>query len=368
MKIVCPRQDLVDVLGRICGVIPQKPANEVFSYVLVEAAKKTVHWTGTDGELAIVASSRMDVKEDGAVILPAAKLFDIVRELPAASVEIDADEKNRASIRCARSRFSLTGRARDEYPILPSVGKEAVFKMTQPALRDLIRRTSFAAAGGSDARSFLMGGCMIVYGNSVRMVATDGHRLALAQAPLTGQFKRKVDVIVPLKALQEIQRNLCDEGSVEIAVGGNQIVVDVGEARLTSRLVAEQFPNYEQVIPKSHDRAVKVRTEALHDAIRRVSLLADQKSNAVRLRVAKDRLHVAASDREMGEANEEVEAVCEGNDLEIAFKGHYLTEALRTMAGCTETVRVEFSGPLAPATIRPLEDSDYIVVIMPMRV
>lgn len=353
---------------RVGGAVPARSPTPILAHLLLEASKKVLQATGTDLEIGIVARAAADVKEGGAATAPAAKILEILRACPDAPVEIDADEQNRLTIKCARSRFALSGLPRADFPTLPAPGKEASFKVPQPVLRDLVRRTLFAAAEG-DARAFLAGAFLVVYGSRVRMVATDGHRLALAEAPLAGTFKKRVEVIVPAKTLNEVSRNLADEGEVEVTVGGNQIAFETGSVRLVSRLIAETFPNYEQVIPKAHDKAVKIAGAALHDAVRRVEILADHKSGAVRLRLAGDRLHIAAQDREVGEAHEEVEAACEGGEIEIAFKGRYLADALRAID--SGVVRIEFSGPLAPAVFRPASGEgkgEHLVVIMPMRV
>ena len=366
MKIVVPKNILNEAVSHLSSVVSAKSTMPILGHILMEASKKekTLTLMATDLEVGVTAILPCECEKEGVLAVPAKKFADVIRELPDKDVSLTADEKRHMKIVCDRSRFSINGLPKDDFPALPVTNKELVFPLPQKTLREMISRTIYAVST-DETRYFLNGCYVIAQENLIRMIATDGHRLAYTQSTLKGSFKKGTSVIIPTKALQELMRNLDDEGEIEVALAENQVFFEMPGLRIVSRLIVEQFPNYEQVIPKEHTRRVVVNTQLLNDALRRVSLFSNQKSNSVRFHVSKDGIELSANTPELGEAAEEVPAVLEGEDLDIAFNARYVMDVLRAIDA--EQISIDLANNLSPGLVKAVGNEDSLAVIMPMR-
>lgn len=337
----------------------------ILANLLLETTRDGVRVSATDLELGIRTEVPAQVDRGGMVTLPARLLTEIVSNLPAAPVEIRVEEgASQAEILCERSAFEILGLPAGDFPRLPDTEVDPVCRVDAGLLRGMIRQTIFAVST-DETRPFLTGVYVVVEGGEMRLVATDGGRLALRTARIGKGAS--MAAIVPGKAMHELVRLLAGADK-EVAIGlvDNQVVVSVGEVRVVSRVIGGQFPNYQQVIPKEFKQKVRVRTERLHAAVRRVSITARDSATVVRFSAVGDVLRLQSNTPEVGRAQEEIEVHTEGEGIEAAFNARYLMDALSVMDA--DEVSFDLTGPLSPGALRPVGREDYVYVLAPVRV
>src|SRR5581483_1851163 len=286
MKVVLTRADLLKGISTVQSAVAAKNTMPILANVLLEARDKKLEFVATDLDMGIRCSVQAEVVEKGSITINAKKLSDIVRELPEASVDLEIDDSHKMILVCQKSNFKIHGLPKDDFPILPEVKKDKVFKVKGSLLQEMIRKTIFAVS--TDETRYVLNGVFFqIEGGKVRMVATDGHRLAFIQKKLEGKNDEKCNVIIPTKTLNELTKVVSDLSKgkeeedviVEITATENQIKFAAGGVEIISRLIEGQFPNYEQVIPKESDKKVEASTSELASATRRVAILTSEKSN-----------------------------------------------------------------------------------------
>lgn len=370
MKIEVVQEFFAKILASTLGAVPVKSTTPVLSHVALEADGGNLRILGTDLEMSIVRETKeVRIDAEGSVTVPAKKLFEIVGAFPPGPLCISADEKHKVSIRSGKSEATLTGGLREDFPTIPAVGDETVFSLPADRLALLLERTTFAA-GSEEVRTFLNGANFSTSGKTLRVVATDGHRLAFAEETLgkAVKGKKEADVVVPLKALRELRRILPEEGDVDVSISGNQIAFSMPGATLSSRLIAEPFPNYQAVIPKKTTSTARLDAADFAQALVRALPIAEDKSGSVRLSFSDKGVRVTAESSEIGTFKDEVPASLQGNAVEIAFNAKYLLDYLRVLA--EGEVEVRFTESTNPAILRRAnadEDGSFYVV-MPMRI
>src|SRR5258708_742648 len=273
---------------------------------------------------------------------------------------------------CQKSSFKIHGLPKDDFPILPEVKKDKVFKVKGSLIQEMIRNTIFGVS--TDETRYVLNGVFFqVEGGKLRMVATDGHRLAFIQKKLEGKTDDKSSIIIPTKALNELSKIISDvakgkedELVVEVVATDNQIKFIVEGVEIISRLIEGQFPNYEQVIPKESDKKVEASTSELASATRRVKILTSEKSNSIRYQIKPGNLTISSKTQDMGEAKEEMDVTYKGEEISIAYNAKYVLDGLKNIG--TDTVSIELTQALSPGLLSPKGDTDYLCVIMPMRV
>ncbi|MBI2247057.1 MAG: DNA polymerase III subunit beta [Armatimonadetes bacterium] len=339
----------------------------ILGYVLVETMKQGLKLTATDLELAIQVEIDAEVREGGQLTLPARILTEIVGNLPEATVEIKTGEAGtQAEIACENSNFEILGLPTGDFPTTPKAGEEPLGTIDADVMRTMIRQTIFAVSG-DETRPFLTGVYVVMDGTDVRFVATDGGRLALRKTSVTSPAREKTGVIVPAKTMQELARALGGvEGDVQLATADNQLMFAVPGLRVYSRLISGQFPNYQQVIPQEFKQRIRVDTDRLLRAVRRVSITARDSANVVRLSAKGKKLTITSNTPEVGKAREDVEVTAEGETVEAAFNARYLIDCLNSIDAAE--LFFELTGPLSPGAIRPAQHSDYVYVLAPVRV
>ena len=365
MKFTITREQLQEGLTAVAAAVPTKTTLPVLSNVLLEATKQGLRLSGTDLDIAVGTSVAADVDAEGAVTLPAKKLVDIARELPSAPIRITAAGEHRVSIECGRSRFKLLGLPREEFPSFPAVKFDGAWKAAAGVVQKLVSHVAFAAST-EESRPILNGVLWELRPDRMRMVATNGHRLAKMDVPASGGST--ADLIVPPKALEQIRRLFTADAEVMVARSDNHIGFRAAGKVVFSRLIEGPYPNYEQVIPRENDKAATVDKAAMSSALRRMSVVASDQTHRIRLAFSGGTAKFSVQTPDLGEAQDELAVTYEGEPLEIGFNATYLLEILKYMP--TDEVRFTFKAPERAATIEPVgwnDPASYMCLVMPLR-
>lgn len=365
MRIRCAQEDLSRAMSAVGRATSARTTMPILANVLLETAADSLRVTATDLEVTVRVQIPAQVERGGLVTLPSRLLAEITSHLPPAPVEVRVEEGTSvAEITCERSSFEVVGLPASDFPRVPEGEVERVCTLPGPLLRTMIRQTLFAAST-DDTRPFLTGVFVTGEGDVLRFVATDGGRLALRSARVA--LDRPVSAIVPSKTMHELVR-LCGavEGDVEVGLVDNQMVFSAGDVRVFTRLVGGQFPNYQQVIPKEFKQRVRVGTERLYAALRRVAITARDSATVVRLAAQESTLRLSSSTPEVGQAREELDVDAAGEPMEVAFNARFLLDALAVVE--TDEVELELTGPLSPGALRPVGSEEYVYVVAPVRV
>lgn len=364
MKFSITRENLRSGLGGVASAIPTRTTLPVLSNILMRAADGRVHLSGTDLDISVSLSVAADVTDDGAVTVPAKKLVEIARELEDAPVHISTDG-TQVQLECGPSRFTLYGLAEDEFPSFPEVDFGKAWRMSAGDLQELIEHTSFAAST-EESRPILNGVLWQLQADSTVMVATNGHRLAKMQKDLEGAGAPEADLIIPPKALQQVNRLYAAEDELEIARSENHLAFRSADRVVFTRLIDGPYPNYDQVIPKDNDKEAVANRAGLEAAIRRMAIVASDQTHRVRLSFEEGALKFRVQTPDLGEAEDELQLEYRGEALEIGFNATYLLEILRYMPD--EDVRLTFKAPERAATFQPASGQpDYLCLVMPLR-
>jgi DNA polymerase III subunit beta len=366
MKFTITREQLQEGLLAVASSVPTRTTLPVLSNILVEAKKGGVRLAGTDLDIAVSTVVPAEVDAEGAVTLPAKKLVEIVRELPSAGIRMSATGEQRVTLECGRARFKLLGIQRDEFPSFPPVDFRESWKMTSGDLQKLISHVAFASST-EESRPILNGVLWELREKHMRMVATNGHRLAKMDIPVGGSGTA-ADLIVPPKALEQIRRLFGPADEIDVARSENHLGFRCGETLVYTRLVEGPYPNYDQVIPRENDKIATVDKQTLAGAIRRVGVVASDQTRRVRLAFDGSTLKFSVNTPDLGEASDEIQVAYDGEPLEIGFNATYLLEILKFMP--TDEVRMSFKGPERAATIEPIgwdDPASYLCLVMPLR-
>jgi DNA polymerase-3 subunit beta len=371
MEVTISRQTLLKGLQRVQGIVEKRNTMPILSNVLIETAEQGVTLFATDLELGIRASYPATVKTAGSATVSARKLFEIVRELPEADIRLSSDDGHAIKVDCARSRFKVSGLAPADFPVFPGVGSDPLLTIARADFLDLVRRTAFAV-GENDARYVLNGVLCAVERGTIKLVGTDGHRLAVAQRPLVlskgGTPLPDTSAIVPKKALIELKKLVedTDQDALELHISKTQMTFQQGDLVLLARLMEGNYPNYAQVIPIGNDKRITLDKASLEGALRRVALLSKERTNAVRFQIEPSRVVVSTSNPDLGEAKEDIAVAYEGESITTGFNARYLLDVLGAVG--SPEVTLEFKDALSPCVIREPSVEGFLCVVMPMRV
>ncbi len=363
MKFSVSKEKLLAGLQTVQNVVSTRTTLPILSNVLLQAANGEVRMTTTDLDVGVSGSIEATVEREGATTLPARRLVNIVRELPAAEVVIEVDAKNVASIRCGQSFFKILGLPEDEFPPLPKFEEAKSFTLGQQFLRDALRKTSYAIS--TDETRYVLNGILFSFKeNKLTLVATDGRRLAMVDLELEFPRSQEAEVIVPTKAVTELVRLLGDDGDVKLNIAENQVAFEVGGTLLVSKLIEGNYPNYRQVIPGEAKERITLEREQFLNAVHRVSLLSSEKSNSVKLVFTKNNIEIAANTPDIGEAKESLPVVYKGREFSIAFNPEFLQAPLRNLTN--DEVYLDLIDEMSPGVIKI--QSPFLYVLMPMRI
>ena len=364
MRFSITREALQSGLGAVASAIPTRTTLPVLSNILVRAEDGAVQLSGTDLDISVSLSVPADVSDPGAVTVPAKKLVEIARVLEDAPVRIAADGAQ-VSLECGKSRFKLYGLAEDEFPSFPDVDFAHSWRMKAADVQELIQRTSFAVSS-EESRPILNGVLWQLDSDRTVMVATNGHRLARIRKTLDGTGPPETDLIIPPKALQQVDRLYDADDELDIAKTENHLAFRSGDRLVFTRLIEGPYPNYEQVIPSDNDKEAVASRAALEASIKRMAVVASDQTHRVRLSFAPGALRFRVQTPDLGEAEDELALDYDGEELEIGFNAAYLLEILRYIPD--EDVRMTFKAPERAATFSPASgEPDYLCLVMPLR-
>ena len=363
MKFSVSKEKLLAGLQTVQNVVSTRTTLPILSNVLLQAANGQVRLTTTDLDVGVSGSIEAQVEKDGGTTLPARRLATIVRELPAAEVQIEVDSKNVATIRCGQSFFKILGLPEEEFPPLPRFEEAKSFTLPQQALRDALKKTSYAIS--TDETRYVLNGILFSFKeNKLTMVATDGRRLAMLDLEVEFARSQEAEIIVPTKCVTELVRLLGDDGEVKMSIAENQVAFEVGGTLLVSKLIEGNYPNYRQVIPGEAKERITLERELFLNAVHRVSLLSSEKSNSVKLVFSKNNIEIAANTPDIGEAKESLAVAYKGREFSIAFNPEFLQAPLRNLTN--EEVYLDLIDEMSPGVIKI--QSPFLYVLMPMRI
>lgn len=371
MKLKIKKEEILKGLQRIQGVVEKKNTMPILSNMLLTAEGSGIQILATDLEIGLRGHYAAEVEKPGAVVVSAKKMYEIVRELPDENIRIQTEEGSWVRVLSGQAQFKLVGLPKEEYPSLPDVAEEGMITIDGATLRDMIKKTIYSV-GENDTRYVLNG--LFVHmspvknGLTIRMVGTDGHRLSMIDRVVDAKHKEE-SMIVPKKAMLELRRLLEEDpsaGELRVGFGKNHALFKRDGLMMVSKLIDGNYPNYLQVVPTQNTKKVVVSREMITHAVRRVSILSKEKTNAVKLQLEKNRMILSTNNPEVGEANEDITVDYKGEELTIGFNSRYMMDVLTAMD--KEAVRLEFNDPLSPCLIMEEGDENYKCVVMPMRV
>lgn len=369
MQFVVSKQNLQKELSFVQGVVEKKNTIPVLSNILIESVgESTIRIIGTDLDVTIRCD--MDAEEivsPGSICVQARKLFEIARLLPDAPVSFTKEENDWVTVRCDRSKFKMVGVARDAFPEVPSF-KSAPTRISAAILKTFIDRTIFAITQ-EESRYTLSGAKFILDKTGAKMITTDGHRLAYIERKSNSEINEAIDTLIPRKTLAELTKLTAGyEEEISLGMDENHLYFEVGPRLLISRMLYGQFPNYEMVLPKNNDKAVEFESTVLNAAIRRVALMADERSHSIRFHLEPNQLVISSQNAEEGEAHETLQADYSGEESDIGFNAQYLQDFLNVVG--EGKVVFEFKDGNSQAQIRPgdIGEYDYKYIVMPMRI
>jgi DNA polymerase III subunit beta len=365
MNFTITRQNLHNGLAAVSASIPSKTTLPVLSNILFEAKQDGVWMSGTDLDVAVRVRALAEVKEPGSLTAPGKKLQEITRELPDQPVEIST-RGDQIELKCGRSHFKLNGLPAGEFPTLAEVDFSSGLSVTGKDLNSLIYHTSFAVST-EESRPILNGVLWELRDGEMKMVATNGHRLARMSVKVPATGTPSADFIVPPAALAQVQRLFKDGDEIEVARSENHLGFRAASTEVYTRLIEGTYPNYDQVIPRDNDKSAIIAKKALESAVRRMAVVASDQTHRIRMKFEPGRVHLNVLTPDLGEGHDELEVGYDGEELEIGFNANYLLEVLRYMP--SDEVKVSFKAPERAATMAPVGDDvpDYLCLVMPLR-
>ncbi|MDD5617596.1 MAG: DNA polymerase III subunit beta [Candidatus Omnitrophica bacterium] len=367
MKIQITKDILQKGIQIVQNIITPKSVLPILSNILIETIKSKIKLTSTDLDIGISVLLDAQIQEPGAITIPAKRLSDIIKELPEGEIELSVKKNNVVYIRLASCEFKLMGLPKEEFPKLPEFKDKEVVELEQLILKEMLHLTSFAVS--HEETRYVLNGLLVDLKKHphkdksvLKLVATDGRRLALSEKELEMKITKEIKIIIPQKAITELHRNLKDEGKILIIITPNQVFFELDHTTIISRLIEGEFPDYTRVVPPPSETKIKIDRQQLLQAVRRASLMSTPDSLAVRLEITSNKLMITKSTPDVGESREELIVEYKGKDMIIGFNPVYLIDVLRSLSGAF--VEFELTEPEKPGVIRT---EDYVYLIQPMR-
>jgi DNA polymerase III subunit beta len=362
MNFTAAKADLLNALQKTHTIVASKSTLSILANVLIETAEEKLIFTTTNLQVGIRCQAPAQIASAGATTLPARFLFAIVRELVGAEVQVEVDENNVAAIRCGESFFRLLGISKEEFPKVAEFEGDPLFSIPQKNLKEMLRKTSFAVSR-EDPRHFLTGMYFVIADGQLLLVGTDGRRLSRMTHPVSTKEGYTGNFIVPIKAIEELEKMLTEDGDADVHLSGNQVGFRLGTDLLVSLLIDARFPDYEGVIPKTSAATVVLNREELAATVRQAALVASEQSSSVSLRFKSGELVISARSPEIGEARVAMPAKYAGEELAVGFNPDCLRDVLRFMD--EEEITLQVTDSLSPGVITG--EGSFLHLIMPMR-
>jgi DNA polymerase III subunit beta len=364
MEVHVDRDGFLRGLQMVSNIVEPRQTLPILANVLLEAQDDTLRMTATDLEVGVRVSVPAKVAVSGAITLSARKLLDITKELPAVPLSLKVQDNAWIALRSGGASYKLVGLGPGDFPAVGEAGSPSWITVDGQLLRDMLGQTTFAISH-DESRYALNGVLFALRDRELRMVATDGHRLALA-IRLLASGGASVSGIVPRKAVQEIARIVGSGEEAAFAIGENQFMLKMPNVLLIARLIEGTFPNYEQVVPKAHPYRLVMSRSALSSALRRVSVLSEERTKPMKFSLSPGLLKLSAYSPDFGEAEEQMEIEYAGEEMTIGFNSRYVLDALGAQTG--EQVVLEVKDGLSPGVLKSFENDGSLCVIMPMRI
>src|SRR5262245_19610332 len=364
MDVVLDRDAFLKGLQMVHNIVEPRQTLPILANVMLETGSDSIRVTATDLEVGARVAIPAKVAKGGTITVGARKLSEIVRELPVAALSLKVGENAAVSLRCGGASYRMVGLGSDDFPAVVPAAPPAWLTVEAKTLREMLSQTSFAISH-DESRFALNGVLFVLQPKELRLVATDGHRLAVATRGV-GDGLSGVTGIVPRKAVLEIARVLGASEDVQIAITENQFVLQMPNFVMTARLIEGQFPNYEAVVPRAHPGKLVLPRAAIMSALRRVSVMAEERNKPVKLTLRPASLTLSAASHDLGEAEEALPVQYSGEEVTIGFNSRYLLEALTPIE--KDEILFEFKDGLSPGVVKSAEEEGYCCVIMPMRI
>ncbi len=367
MKLKIDSKELQSILSGCANIVDRKATMPILANILITAKANQLTLSATDLEVTAMVSGDAQIQEQGSITVNAKILSDIIRELPEGNVSLELKEGSRLEIIAGGSKMKIVGFSADEYPTLPGMGINASNKVSATKFLDMINKTLYAVS--DDETSFNLTGVFLCsVDKQLRMVATDGHRIAVVNRDVEG-LKLGEGVIIPKKGLSEIKKYLNDlaDAEVGLAIKDGFLILNTNNAKFSVRLIDADYPDYQQVVPKSAESEATVHCQELSRALRRVSLLSVDRMKGVKLKFTKNKLEIKSSSPELGEAFEELTIVYSGDPVEVGFNANYIQDIITSLSDY-ENLNVYLNGSLGPGKFMADSDPDCYSVVMPMRI
>jgi DNA polymerase-3 subunit beta len=368
MKITIARQDLMETVNRVKTIVSAKSALPILSHILMEAQEGRLKLSATDLKVSIESTVQCEIAEEGALTVSSQRLASILSELPDADITMALQDNSVIALSCGRIQTKLFSMSPDEFPPIRSFEGIEPLVISQSLLKMLFNKTSFAICT-DQARYNLTGLLVEIKDNVLRVVATDGRRMSLASEEVDFGDNADVRVIIPSKMIHELERLLGDEGDVEVLIDESQAAFRFDSARLVTALIEGNFPNYDMVIPKKHDKEAVLDSGLFLEAMRRTRTMTNDKFNSVRFGLSDGMLSLKVVTPEVGEYQEELEMAYEGENVDIAFNPDFVQDVLRHVS--SEKVCLVLKDAMSPGVLKPYTEApqdNYVNVIMPIRI
>ncbi|HAG90568.1 MAG TPA: DNA polymerase III subunit beta [Bdellovibrionales bacterium] len=370
MRLEVEKKDLLTLLSRSQNIVEKRNTMPILVNVLLEAEDHHLKVFATDLEVSLKDQIPAQISQPGKVAVSAKSLFEIIKELPEGPIALEKRENNWLRVTQKKSVFNLVGMSPEEYPVFPTFQTNQFIEMDSDILSEMIEKTLYSVS--TDETRYHLNG--VYFENrkddhSIRMVATDGHRLSMVDRKTSGSDQLNLDagVIVPRKGLNEIKKLLdSTSDSIELAIEGSQLILRKDNTLLLIRLIEGRYPNYLQLVPKNLKETLRAPKETLLSSLKRVSLLSNAKSKGVTLSLSNGKMEIASNNPELGDAKEEIEVDYKGKDIRIGFNAKYILDVLGAIK--EDIIEIDFNDNLSPGVVRPDKDQSYTCVVMPMRI
>ncbi len=367
MKVIIPLLELSRKVSAISTVVPSKTTMPILSTMLIGADGNGITFSATDLDISVTSKVKGRVEVEGKIAVPGKKIAEIVKSLSGDEVILEAD-REKLTIICCKSRFVVNGRSSDDFPTMPKQEGKTSFTINPGLLLKLIQKSIYAVSTDL-TRPALCGVLWEVDRNRLAMISTDGHRLAKVETKIELPDVKKMDVIVPPKALSTLKAYAEGEEKIDVDIGENSISFEMSGTSIYSRLFEGPFPNYQKVIPAANEKELVVTKSVLADATRRVAILSDALTHQVIFSLDKDKLKLHVSTQEIGEASEEIEASFSSDPLEIGYNASYILDIMRTID--SDEISFLLDRPDNAGLIKPVSqeaDIKQVCIIMPLRI
>ena len=362
MKVKVGKDTIIEALQTVQSVINARSTIPILSNVLFQTEGNQLWMTATDLDIGVRIAVPAEVQRAGSTTLPAKRVLTIFRELPTPDIELDVDEKDTATVRCASAFFKIIGLSDEEFPPLPKFEGGRSYTLDQKFFKDMLKLTHYAASP-DETRANLHSVLLSFKGAKLTVVATDGRRMALMEHEVEFPKDFEGDLVLPFKIVEQLLRALKDEGSIKISCTQNQVAFEFGQIFFVYKLVEAVYPNFRQVIPSQCEERVNIEREGLMAALHRVSLLMSEKTNSVKLTFAKNKLEISTIVPTIGEARESLAIVYSGKPINIFFNPMFMIDPLKNLVN--DEVSIELTDDLSPCVIK--SDIPFLYVLMPVR-